>query len=88
MSRRRKSRSNSKSKFFDKYLTTSFILIYVVFSIGIAILYNLYKDENIPFKPLIVKSFVYGIVLAVCMIIGLKIIQYSVKTKRPKKRQI
>jgi len=88
MSRRRRSRSNSKSKFFNKYLTTSYILIYVVFSIGVAILYNLYKDENIPFKPLIVKSFAYGIVFAVFIIIGLKIIQYSVKTKRPKKRQV
>lgn len=86
MSRRRRSRSNSKSKFFNKYLTTNYIIIYVVFSIGIGALYNLYKDENIPFKTLIVKSIMYGAVLSIIIIIALKIVQYSVKTKKSSKK--
>lgn len=82
MERKRRSRSNSKRKKLDKYLKIKYIVLYFVFSVGIGILYNLYKDETIPIASLIKKSLFYGIILTILIFIGLKIAQRSVKTKR------
>lgn len=79
---RRRRSSNSKRKMLDKYLTIRYLIIYFIFSIGIGILYNLYRDENIPLKSLAVKSVMYGIVLFAVIYVGIRIAKNMLKTKR------
>ena len=82
MKRKRRSRSNSKRKMLDKYLKTKYIVLYFIFSVGIGVLYNLYRDETIPITSLVKKSLLYGIVLTILIFIGLKIAQKNLKTKK------
>ena len=79
---RRRRSSNSKRRMLDKYLTIKYLLVYFIFSIGLAILFNLYRDETIPLRSLAVKSVMHGSVLFVLIYVSIRIAKNMLKTKK------